>query len=117
VSTRNQRIADQIQRELSQIIRLALRDPRVKLVTLTGVDLAPDLSHAKVHYSTLGEPADLAAVASGLQRAAGFLRSELSRRLSVRTVPQLHFAYDESLARGNRLSQLIDAAARTAAKE
>jgi ribosome-binding factor A len=112
MSARNQRIADQIQRELSEIIRLELRDPRVRLVTLTGVELAADLSHAKVYFSTLETAGDVAAVTSGLQRAAGFLRSELSRRLTVRTVPQLHFAFDHSLERGNRLSALIDEAAR-----
>lgn len=112
MTTRNQRIADQVQRELSEIIRLELRDPRVRLVTLTGVELAADLSHAKVFFSTLGGAADVPEVAAGLTRAAGFLRSELSRRLTVRTVPQLHFAFDESLERGNRLSALIDEAAR-----
>jgi ribosome-binding factor A len=112
MSTRNQRIADQIQRELSEVIRLELRDPRVRLVTLTGVEVASDLSHAKVYFSTLEVGADLPAVTAGLTRAAGFLRSELARRLTVRTVPQLHFAYDHSLAHGNRLSALIDEAAR-----
>jgi ribosome-binding factor A len=112
MSTRNQRIADQIQRELAEIVRLELRDPRVRLVTFTAVELAADLAHAKVFFSTLESGADVPGVTAGLNRAAGFLRSELARRLTVRTVPQLHFAFDESLERGNRLSALIDQAAR-----
>jgi ribosome-binding factor A len=104
------RIADQIQRELSELIRQELRDPRVKLVTLTGVELARDQSHAKVFFTTLGSEEDVKACAEGLSRAAGFLRSGLAHRLTTRKVPDLHFAYDESIARGARLSRLIDEA-------
>jgi len=111
---RRARIADQIQRELAELIRLELRDPRVGLVTLTGVDLSPDQSHAKVHFTVL--PAEQVEQAlEGLQRAAGFLRSTLAKRLSTRTVPELHFAYDESVERGVRLSRLIDEAVKPAA--
>ena len=104
------RIADQIQRELAELIRLELRDPRVKLVTLTGVELARDQSHAKVYFTTLGPAEDAEACADGLARAAGFLRGGLAHRLSTRTVPELHFAYDDSIERGVRLSRLIDEA-------
>jgi ribosome-binding factor A len=107
VSTaRSARIADQIQRELAEVIRLELRDPR--LVTLTGVELSRDQSHAKVFFTVLGsQPED---AQSGLANAAGFLRSELARRLTTRKVPELHFAYDESVERGMRLTHLIDEA-------
>ena len=104
------RIADQIQRELSELIRLELRDPRVKLVTLTGVELSGDQSHAKVFFTTLGSPEEAEACGEGLNRAAGFLRAGIAHRLSTRTVPDLHFAYDESIERGVRLSRLIDEA-------
>jgi ribosome-binding factor A len=107
------RIAEQIQRELAELIRLELRDPRVRLVTLTGVDLARDQSHAKIHFTVLGPPEEVAACLEALNRAAGFLRSELSRRLTTRKVPDLHFAYDESIERGVRLSRLIDDAVAT----
>lgn len=110
MSARHDRIAAEIQRELSEVIRVELRDPRVKLVTLTGVELARDLAHAKVFFSTLGGSADAAEVTNGLRRAAGFLRSALAHRLTVRTVPQLTFEFDDSLERGNYLSQLIDRA-------
>jgi len=109
-SARLARIADQIQRELAELIRLELRDPRVQLVTLTGVELARDQSHARVYFTTLGTEAQVEACAEGLARAAGFLRAGLAHRLSTRSVPELHFAYDESIARGVRLSRLIDEA-------
>ncbi len=111
------RIADQIQRELAELIRLELRDPRVRLVTITGVELTRDQSHAKVWFTTLGDPAEIAACGEGLTRAAGFLRAGLAHRLSTRTVPELHFAYDESIERGARLSRLIDDAVTPAAPE
>lgn len=102
------RIADQIQRELAELVRLELRDPRVHLVTITGVELTRDQSHAKVWFTTLGDAGAVAACGEGLARAAGFLRAGLAHRLSTRTVPELHFAYDESIERGARLSRLID---------
>lgn len=104
------RIADQIQRELSELIREGLRDPRVKLVTITGVELTRDQSHAKVFFTTLGTTEEAQACGDGLERASGFLRGGLAHRLSTRTVPELHFAYDESIERGVRLSRLIDEA-------
>ncbi len=107
--SRSARIADQIQRELAELIRMEMRDPRVGLVTVTGVELSRDQSHAKVFFTSLGA-AEHAETLEGLQRAAGFLRSELARRLTTRKVPELHFAYDESVERGVRLARLIDEA-------
>ena len=109
-AARKARIADQIQRELAEIIRLEVRDPRVGLVTLTGVELSRDQSHAKVYFTVLGAPSDAEQAREGLQRAAGFLRSNLAHRLTTRKVPDLAFAYDESVERGVRLSRLIDEA-------
>jgi ribosome-binding factor A len=107
-SQRSLRVADQIQRELSQLLRDEVKDPRVGRVTITGVEVTSDLSHAKVFFSHLAgrEHADEAVQA--LQRTAGFLRSELSHRLGLYSVPQLHFAYDDSIESGMRLAQLID---------
>lgn len=104
------RIADQIQRELSELIRLEMRDPRVKLVTITGVELSRDQSHAKVFFTTLGPAGEAEACAEGLARAAGFLRTGLAHRLSTRSVPELHFSHDDSVERGVRLTRLIDEA-------
>ena len=109
-SARRARIADQIQRELADLIRLEVRDPRVRLVTLTAVELSRDQSHARVFFTVLGPEAEAREVLEGLQRAAGFLRTNLAHRLSTRTVPELVFAYDESIERGARLSRLIDEA-------
>jgi len=107
-NARSARIAEEIQRSLAELIRLEVRDPRVGLVTLTGVELSGDHSHAKVFFTVLGS--DPQEALEGLGRAAGFLRSELSHRLTTRKVPELHFAYDESVERGVRLSRLIDEA-------
>ena len=107
-SPRRARIADQIQRELAEVVRLDLRDPRVGLITFTGVELSRDQSHAKVFFTVLGSASDAEDAREGLQRAAGFLRSSLAHRLTTRKVPELHFEYDESVERGVRLSKLID---------
>jgi ribosome-binding factor A len=110
VSARTSRIADQIQREVAELVRTEVRDPRVGMVTLTGVELSRDQSHAKVFFTVLGPQSAIEEAQEGLQRAAGFLRSQLAHRLTTRKVPELHFAYDESVERGVRLSRLIDEA-------
>lgn len=108
--SRTLRIADQIQRELADLIRLELKDPRIGMVTLTSVNVSEDYAHAKVYYTSLGSSEQNSATAKGLEHAAGFLRSQLAHRLKLRVVPQLHFVYDSSVERGMRLSQLIDQA-------
>ena len=105
---RNRRIAEQIQRELSELIRLELRDPRVNMVTLTGVEVGADTAHAKIFFTTMGDDAQVESCVHGLNRAAGFLRSQLASRLTIRTVPALSFVFDASIDRGMRLSKLID---------
>ena len=107
---RRLRIAEQVQRELTDIIRLELKDPRVGLITLTDVEVTPDHKLARVFFTLLGEEAQIAEATRGLAHAAGFLRSQLARRFEMRRVPQLEFVYDASVERGSRLSQLIDAA-------
>ena len=104
---RTHKVGDQIQRELSEVLRRELRDPRVGMVTLTGVKVSPDWTHATVYFSCL-DAAHGAEAARGLQRAAGFLRSRLARRITLQATPELRFVYDESLERGARLSELID---------
>ncbi len=108
-SGRPQKLGDLIQRELSELVQRELRDPRVGMITLTGVDVSPDFSHAKVFY-TLLQKQNLPEVDAGLRRAAGFLRSQLARRIKLYTTPELRFEYDESVERGDRLSRLIDSA-------
>ncbi len=110
---RSRRIAEQIQRELSGIIRLELKDPRVGMITITDVEVTQDYSHAKVFFTQLGDADKAGEITNALQHAAGFLRSQLAHRLKLRTVPELHFKYDVSVERGMRLSRLIDAAVAT----
>lgn len=104
---RPQRLGDLIQREVSEMVRLEVRDPRVGMITITSVDVSPDLSHAKIFFTLLEKQA-LEETLAGLNRAAGFLRSQLARRIKMYTTPELRFVYDESVERGDRLSRLID---------
>jgi ribosome-binding factor A len=104
---RPRKVAEVIQKELSDLLRRELRDPRVGMVTITAVDVSPDLSHAKVFF-TLLDKKEIEDTTKGLQRAAGYLRSQLARRIKLYTTPELRFEYDESVERGDHLSQLID---------
>ena len=104
---RPQKVADLIQRELADLLRREVRDPRVGMVTITSVDVSPDLSHAKVFFTLLAKE-HLKETTQGLQRAAGFLRSQLAHRMKMYTTPELRFVYDESVERGDHLSRLID---------
>jgi ribosome-binding factor A len=104
---RAQKVGDQIQRELSEIVRRELRDPRVGMITLTAVEVSPDCAHATVYFTCL-DASHVPEATEGLRRAAGFLRSQLARRIKLYVTPELRFAYDESIERGARLSQLID---------
>ncbi len=107
---RSLRVADQIQRELAEIIRTELKDPRVAMITLTGVEVTADYSHAKVFYTLMGGAAQRAETEAGLKQAGGFLRSQIARRIKLHSIPQLHFIYDASVERGFELSRLIDEA-------
>tara|TARA_Y100001936_G_scaffold253091_1_gene315752 strand:+ start:2510 stop:2869 length:360 start_codon:yes stop_codon:yes gene_type:complete len=104
------RVADQIQRELAELIDNKLKDKRVGMITLTGVELSQDYSHAKIFYTTLGNAQDNLLTEKGLEHAAAFLRSQLSHRLRLRVVPLLTFIYDRSIEEGMHLSHLIDKA-------
>ncbi|MEP6656909.1 MAG: 30S ribosome-binding factor RbfA [Betaproteobacteria bacterium] len=107
-SQRAQRVADQIQRELAELLREEVKDPRVGQVTITAVEVSADLSHAKVFFTQLTGRAHAVEAVEALQRTAGYLRTALSHRLQLYSVPQLHFVYDASIESGMELSQLID---------
>ncbi|HET9749950.1 MAG TPA: 30S ribosome-binding factor RbfA [Casimicrobiaceae bacterium] len=109
-SQRAHRIGDQIQRELADLLKNEVKDPRVGQVTVTGVDVSADLSHATVRFSSLAGKDASRDVTKALARTAGFLRSELSRRLNLYSVPELRFVYDDSIESGMRMSKLIDEA-------
>ena len=108
---RPRKVAELVQRELTDLLRREVRDPRVGMLTITAVDVSPDLSHAKVFF-TLLDKKNVETTTEGLQRAAGYLRSQLAHRIKLYTTPELRFLYDESVERGDHLSQLIDAANR-----
>ncbi len=107
---RTRRVAEQIQRELAEIIRHEMKDPRIGMITLTDVEVSPDFAHAKIFFTHLRESPQTAEILSGLQHAAGFLRSHLAQRLKLYAVPELNFIHDLSVERGTRLSSLIDQA-------
>lgn len=107
-TSRNLRLADQIQRDLAELIQREIRDPRVGLVTLQSVELTPDYAHAKVFFTVLGAEAHMAQ--NILQERAGYLHSLLFKRLHIHTIPTLHFCHDTSVERGIAMSLLIDQA-------
>jgi len=109
---RSHRVADFIQREISELIRTEVKDPRVsEMVTVSSVEVTRDLGTAKVHYTIMNpEPGEREATEKALKNAAGFLRKKLSSRLNTRSVPQLRFYYDDSIERGAHMSALIDSA-------
>lgn len=105
--SRSNRIAEQMQRELAELLQFEVKDPRVGMVTITAVEVTSDMEHAKVLYSA-AKPAPNQQ--KGLEKSAGFLRTQLAKRMLLRTIPQLHFVYDESIDIGIKMAQLIDAA-------
>lgn len=108
--SRPRRVAEQIQRELAELIQLEVKDPRVGMVTLTDVEVTPDYSHAKIYFTLLNQGHPLDETLQGLNRAAGYLRSQLAHRMRLRVMPQLHFVFDSSVERGVQLSHLIEEA-------
>ncbi|MFY0992224.1 30S ribosome-binding factor RbfA [Halomonas sp. C05BenzN] len=109
---RTDRVADQLQKELAVLIQREVKDPRLGMVTVSGVEVSRDLGYADVHVTLLGEdtPERIKENLKVLRQAAGFLRGQIARRIKLRHVPELRFHYDESVVRGQRLSSLIDEA-------
>ena len=110
VTARTRRIGEQIRRDLAELIRDALRDPRLTLISMTSVEVSRDLAYARIYVTLLGDPSERVDRVAELNRAAPLLRRELGRRLRLRTIPKLEFRYDEVVEQGARLSALIDAA-------
>lgn len=106
---RTQRVADYLQRELAKLIQHEVRDPRVGMVSITGVDVSRDLGHARVYCTVMGSESgdDAQESIEALNKASGFLRSLLSRDSTMRTVPQLRFYFDASVGRGRDMEKLI----------
>jgi ribosome-binding factor A len=104
---RSQRVADQIQRELAQLVQRELKDPRLGLVSIAAVKLSRDLAYAQVYVTSLSDK-DHDEVIKALSKAAGFLRHQLGKSMRLRVVPHLKFVYDDTLEKGISISQLID---------
>jgi ribosome-binding factor A len=111
---RGHRVADQIQRDLAELLR-ELKDPRIGLVTVNTIEVSPDYAHAQVYFSLL--VGDAQECETALNEAAGFLRNGLFKRLAIHTVPTLHFHFDKTTERAADLSALIAKANAVRAKE
>ena len=109
---RHQRLGAQIMRVLSELLQFETKDPRLKGISLTAVDLSRDLSVARVYFSLLSPDDKPEPVLEGLEKASGFLRRKLGGALKVRHVPELRFIHDDSAEEGMRISELIDGALR-----
>ncbi len=115
VPNRGYRVADQIQRDLAELIARELKDPRVGMVTINAVEVTPDYAHAKVFFSLLtGDPEE---ATQGLNAAAGFLRNGLFKRLHIHTVPTLHFVFDRTTERASDMNALIAKAVASRSKD
>ncbi len=110
--SRSQRVEQQIQRALGELLLLEVKDPRVRGVSVSAVEVSRDLGVAQVWISLLAPDDDPAEALAGLRAAGGFLRAQLGKRLSLRRVPELRFDHDSSIRRGSELGQLIDEARR-----
>jgi ribosome-binding factor A len=105
--SRSDRVGHVVQQKLAQLFARGLKDPRVGLVTITGVKMSPDLREARVYWTVHGEISVRKETARGIQAARGWLRREVGATLGLRVVPELHFTYDEAIDRGDRIEQLL----------
>ena len=110
--SRTIRLGEQIRRELAELIRREVKDPRVGMVTISSVDVSSDLSHAKVFYTVMGDEEARRETQVGLEKAAGFLRGKIGRAIKTRVTPELHFQFDDSPEKGAHLEALIEHAVR-----
>lgn len=102
------RVGDQIKKEVSQIVQRDLRDPGIGFVTITEVEVSPDLKHALVYYSVLGTEEQKERSDSALRRAAGFVQQQIGQRIRMKYLPVLEFKYDQSAEYGDKIDRLLD---------
>jgi len=118
IPARGLRVADQIQRDLAEIVAYGLKDPRIGMITITEVQITPDYAHAKVFFTMFKDDKEsIKNTVEGLQAASGFIRKQLGLRLHIHTLPALHFVHDTSTSRGMEMSLLIDQANATRAAD
>jgi ribosome-binding factor A len=106
--SRPDRVADQIRSEVASMLARDVHDPGVGFVTITRVQVTPDLQHARIHYTALGDDKSRANTAKALGRASAFLRRQIGSRLRLRRVPEIEFRYDESIEGQDRIEQLLN---------
>lgn len=106
-NTRSNRVAEQLKKEIGDIINRKLKDPRIGFVTVTDVDVTNDLQIATVYISVLGDESEKDASLKGLQKANGFIRSEIGKRIRLRKIPEISFQFDEAQAYGNRIEEIL----------
>jgi ribosome-binding factor A len=107
MTRRTDRVAEALQELIAELLLREIKDPRIGLVTIIGVKISPDLRHARVYFSCLGDEAQRVQSLRGLNSAAGFIRSQVARRLNLRVAPQIAFEFDASLEQAERLSRLL----------
>jgi len=118
IPARGLRVADQIQRDLAEIVAYGLKDPRIGMITITEVQITPDYAHAKVFFTMFKDDKEsIKNTVDGLAAASGFIRNQLGKRLHIHTLPMLHFVHDTSTSRGMEMSLLIDQANATRAAD
>ncbi|OIJ09947.1 ribosome-binding factor A [Anaerobacillus arseniciselenatis] len=107
MSVRPNRVAEQIKKEMTEILQRDLKDPRIGFVTVTGVDVTGDLQQATVYITVLGSDEQKESTLQGLSKATGFIRSEIGKRVRLRKTPELLFKFDESIEYGNKIASLL----------
>ena len=107
MSKRVNRVAEQMKKELGEIILQKVKDPRIGFVTVTDVEVTGDLQNATIYISVLGNDSEKEATLKGLDKAKGFIRTEIGKRIRLRVIPEIEFAFDESIAYGNRIETLL----------
>ena len=105
---RKDRVGDQIKKEVSQIIQRELKDPGIGFVTITGVELSPDLKNARIFYSVLGDEQKRQSSDQALQRAVFFIQHEIGRKMRLKYTPKIKFVYDHSLEKGARIEKALE---------
>jgi len=108
MSFRPERLAEAIKKEVSDLLKEELKDPRIGFVSITSVEVSKDLRYANIYISVFGEKAEQKASLEALKNASGFIRSELARRIRLRYTPEIVFKLDESIERGSRLIALMN---------
>jgi ribosome-binding factor A len=106
--SRSARVSEVIQREVANVIQGEMSDPRAAAVTITHTKMTRDMSSARIYFTMQGDDATIRETEMALNKAAGFIRHELTSRVELRYIPKIHFTFDQSIERGRRVSQLID---------